>query len=235
MIARRHNFTLIEILVVVVLISLLVGITVPAYTKIMTGNAVSYSARIITSQLNMARVEACAKRKNVAVVFLNEKNFSYKQDELGIFNRRAYRACYVTGNSSPYTFDAWVPGTKWEVLPNGAFFAAETQDGMSEMCTINAVKDDYKTTRDSSGNIIATQSANIIPDGPLENAVVFDKTGRSEKASKIVIVEGKVNSNDSLATLKDDSASLRKPNTANWAIVTVNQYTGKTKVEMPEE
>ena len=66
----KRSFTLVELLVVTVIIGIIVGAVVPAFTRLMTGNAVSYGLRMTTSQLNMARTEACARRRYVAVVFL---------------------------------------------------------------------------------------------------------------------------------------------------------------------
>ena len=112
----RRNFTLVELLVVTVIIGIIVGATVPAFTRLMTGNAVSYGLRMTTSQLNMARTEACARRKYVAVVFANH-TMNDDADHAPMLDRRAFRSCYLDDSRN---FDCWVPGTKWEVIPTGA-------------------------------------------------------------------------------------------------------------------
>lgn len=226
--STRHSFTLIELLVVIVLISMLVGITVPVYTRVMTGNAVSYGMRQVVSQLNMARVEACRARRPVAVVFLMKRwatGDTVPDDKDGIYNRRAFRACYV--NSSSYEFEKWIPGSKWETLPKGAFLATSTQSGFvsSNDVLYEQIKDDPPDRLFSA-------------DTTFQHAIIFDATGRpvvSSSTPQVVIAEGTINSNapdTQSAALTDTNDNIHKPNLDNWAVCRVNRYTGKVKTEM---
>ncbi len=224
----KRPFTLIELLVVIVLISMLVGITVPVYTRVMTGNAVSYGMRQVVSQLNMARVEACRSRRKVAVIFLMKKwedGDTVPDDKDGIYNRRAFRACYV---DSSYEFEKWIPGSKWETLPKGAFLATNTQSGFvsSNDVTYTRIKDDPPDRLFSA-------------DTTFQHAIIFDATGRPPVGSstpQVVIAEGTINSNapeeTPTAALTDANDNIYKPNLDNWAVCKVNLNTGKVKAQM---
>ena len=209
--STRHSFTLIELLVVVVLISMLVGVTVPVYTRVMTGNAVSYGMRQVVSQLNMARVEACRARRPVAVVFLIERGdvVNDVDDSAGIYNRRAFRACYVNDSN---VFQEWIPGTTWQTLPKGAFFVltevenaaddakykvdGENVGGFVGTGVITDVLDDRNI--DAHGNPnpndrLFPPSSVSNPRVPLSHAIVFDATGRLASTAHVVIAEGSLN------------------------------------------
>lgn len=120
-----RQFTLIELLTVVAIIAMLVGIAVPIYNRLMTGNAVSYANRIITSQLNMARTYACSRRVDVAVIFLDHTiTYNDKLDDPVAL--RTYRTAIVRNNVGTWEFVKWVPGTNWQYLPSKAAFAINT-------------------------------------------------------------------------------------------------------------
>ena len=245
--STRHNFTLIELLVVIALISILVGVTVPVYTRVMTGNAVSYGMRQVVSQLNMARVEACRSRRKVAVVFLIEQGNAMNDldEKAGIYNRRAFRACYVDGSNK---FEEWVHGTTWQTLPKGAFFVLDEEGGFVGNGAITDVTDDSNggATADRLFPAASESEAKV----PLGHVVVFDETGRPDSAAQVVIAEGTLNSytptksdaapldptEDNLAdTAKAERAdNIHKPNMANWAKCKVNAYTGRVTTEMNE-
>ena len=250
--STRHSFTLIELLVVVVLISMLVGVTVPVYTRVMTGNAVSYGMRQVVSQLNMARVEACRSRRPVAVVFLIERGdvVNDVDDSAGIYNRRAFRACYVNDSN---VFQEWIPGTTWQTLPKGAFFvvsqvATAGIGGFGGTGSVGNVVDD--TNAGATADRLFPPASTSDPAVSLANAITFDATGRPASSAHVVIAQGTVNANSPTTAnaapldptetnLADEAAAQRadniyKPNLNNWARCTVNAYTGRVTTEMNE-
>ena len=60
---RVSGFTLVELLVVIAIMVIIMGFSVPMFSKISFGNAVDGSSRMISSQLSLARAEAVAKRR----------------------------------------------------------------------------------------------------------------------------------------------------------------------------
>lgn len=205
----KRNFTLVELLVVTVIIGIIVGAVVPAFTRLMTGNAVSYGLRMTTSQLNMARTEACARRRFVAVVFLdkasNDANAYLPAEGDNIGYKRAFRSCYVNKVGADFNFDKWIPGTKWEYLPRGAYFHE-----VDNAVTIKDVKDQDGLFKDTVAHDVV--------------AVVFSESGRSagKKTFKVVVREGVVT---------DNKTVTRNDNVDNKLTAKVNRYTGNVRTE----
>lgn len=247
---RKNSFTLIELLVTIVIISIIVGITVPAFTRLMTGSAVTHAISMVTSQLNMARTEACSSRKYVAVVFLahdmadDGSGNSWDEDLLAgrIYNRRAFRSCYVNKgvNASgevEYTFAGWVNGTRWEVLPQGAYIhfqekssqpngwhLAEWQDATEVL----NVSDDTRGV-DMSGGYDAGRGS-IFQAATDCDAIIFQPNGKpvttSDERPRVVIREGVVESNA--------GTEILRVNNDNEAKIYVNRFTGAITTVVPE-
>lgn len=109
---NRRPYTLVEILTVIVVVSILLGISLPAFQKLAVGQGVELAARTIGGKCRAARAYAIQKRKNIALLMPKE-NIEQKY----MFN--AYRTCEVDGFSGTVNFVRWVPGDKWEFLPTG--------------------------------------------------------------------------------------------------------------------
>lgn len=200
-------------MVVTVIIGIIVGAVVPAFTRLMNGSAVSHGLRITTSQLNMARTEACVRRKYVAVVFLDKDC-----DDAGAYlsgaakalvgYRCAFRSCFVTKNeSNEYEFEKWIPGTKWEFLPKGSYFST-----LDNLINVTKVKDNA----DSGKGVFKDDGEYTV------HAVVFSPSGRSaeKKLFKIEVREGVVT---------DNKTVTRNNNADNKLTARVNCYTGSIR------
>ena len=202
---QKRQFTLVELLVVIVIMMLLVAIAVPVYSRIMNGSAVGHAARMVSSQLNLARTEACSRRKTVAVVFANSA-MNYDAAKAPMLDRRAFRSCYLKDNTME--FEAWVPGTKWEVVPTGATISVPTGSGT---ITVPADKEaDFKEDFFSGT-------------AGLTDTVVFQSTGRpnlngaASGRRQVKVTEG---------ILTTNGGTIVKPNADNCISVYVNAFTG---------
>lgn len=247
-----RQFTLIELLTVVAIIAMLVGITVPIYNRLMTGNAVSYANRIITSQLNMARTYACSRRVDVAVIFLDHTiTYNDKLDDPVAL--RTYRTAIVRNNGGTWEFVMWVPGTNWQYLPSKAAFAINNSvlaegdkqlkmpalvDNVNGLIpslpydrSIAEVEDDNK---DSKTQLFAgkkdVHSAIIFRhDGrPVCGAYDLSDAGKTPLSPCVQVREATIAENKNNVTMAVGT------NSDNYMYAVVNRYTGAVSTKQPE-
>lgn len=244
-----RQFTLIELLTVVAIIAMLVGITVPIYNRLMTGNAVSYANRIITSQLNMARTYACSRRVDVAVIFLDHTITYNDNDPVAL---RTYRTAIVRNNGGTWEFVEWVPGTNWQYLPSKAAFAINNSvlaegdklempalvDNVNGLIpslpydrSIAEVEDDNK---DSKTQLFAgkkdVHSAIIFRhDGrPVCGAYYLSDAGKTPLSPCVQVREATIAENKNNVTMAVGT------NSDNYMYAVVNRYTGAVSTKQPE-
>ncbi len=231
----NRPFTLVELLTVTIIMTVIVGATVPAYNRIMTGNAVSYGNRMITSQLNMARTRACQKRRAVAVLFPDTDLAPYYSESLADpVALRTFRCAYVKKNGADWEFQEWVEGTQWQYLPKGAFFPvasavqAEVQDATHGMLPSAVVKGVYDGTKDPSvpGQEQSEQDKKELLFGGKHDfnlAIIFQPNGRpvvDAASPRVQVREGVVVENE------DSASMVHKANVDNGLYARVNRYTG---------
>ena len=65
---KSNCFTLTELLVVMVIIVIVMSLVVPSFTSMGAGTAVDSAARMVSTQLMLARNEAVSRRAYVAVL-----------------------------------------------------------------------------------------------------------------------------------------------------------------------
>ena len=200
-------------MVVTVIIGIIVGAVVPAFARLMNGSAVSHGLRMTTSQLNMARTEACVRRKYVAVLILDKDcddagAYLSSDAKAPVGYRCAFRSCYVTRNAAnDYTFEKWVPGTRWEFLPKGAYFST-----LDNLVDVKKVKDDA----DSGKGLFKDNGEYTV------HAVIFSNSGRAaeKKLFRVEVREGVV---------ADNKTVTRNNNADNKLTARVNCYTGSIR------
>lgn len=101
-------------LVVIVIISIMVGLTIPAVTTLMKSGGVSAGSREISNTLGLARQLAITQRTFARVVF------PYSQSGNPLDMR--YRAYAVMTNRDNSVAAGWAYASKWEYLPVGVMF-----------------------------------------------------------------------------------------------------------------
>ena len=227
----NRPFTLVELLTVTIIMTVIVGVTVPAYNRLMTGNAVNYGNRIITSQLNMARTRACQKRRPVAVLFPDTSLASvYSESLADPVALRSFRCAYVKENGGGWEFQEWVEGTQWQYLPKGAFFPvssatqAEVQDathGFLSSATVTGVYDGTEyidsPTEEDKKELLFTGKHDF------SLAIIFQPNGRpvvGAASPRVQVREGVVVENE------DSDTMVHKVNVDNGLYARVNRYTG---------
>ncbi len=260
---RVSGFTLVELLVVIAIMVIIMGFSVPMFSKMSFGNAVDGASRMISSQLSLARAEAVAKRQYIAIVM---PGTDFKQPDDGKttdeYNFRSFRAAIVEedddNDDNTFNFKVWFPGTEWSFLPKGAVIAEADGDSESKTATEGVeCKIDYDTegevkTREQYDNWLGsdsklgqdgtytkindTSSAKMVDGKNNSNvrAVVFKPNGRVAGGTKFVtLIEG-VPTEVTSAT--GDYYRLTNGNINNMRLMRVGRLTGKvTYVETEYE
>ena len=219
---KSNCFTLTELLVVMVIMIIVMSLVVPAFTSMGAGTAVDSAARMVSTQLLLARNEAVARRAHVAVI-LPGSTISSSSSDSSLYKYNSFRTAIVEG-SGPYTIKEWVQGTDWTFLPI-----------KTTILTVHNAKPallDASNKRSSSNAVPSGNTCSMVSDGTGSNqkvldgqtnssgirAVVFKPNGSCVQTTYITIMEA-VNTN----------GTLSGHNVDNFHVLEVNEYTGKTR------
>jgi prepilin-type N-terminal cleavage/methylation domain-containing protein len=113
-VSHRRVFTLVELLAVMLIISILLGLSVGMYTTMGRGALVDSGARALASQLHLARSYAVTKREYVALLLPAEGNSGVGEE----YRAASLRTCVVDDAGA---FQSHIQNTKWIFLPNSVY------------------------------------------------------------------------------------------------------------------
>lgn len=125
---KRKHFTLIELFVVMVIIVILLAILLPLYERMGAGSRVNSAARLIGSQLGLARQLTQSKQRHVALIMPAHDATQNLPEEYWF---SIYRLAYVTeGGNAPndFTWSGWVEDSKWFFTPKGCTIMEADED-----------------------------------------------------------------------------------------------------------
>lgn len=156
--ALRRHFTMVELMVVIVIVSIILAFSVPAFQKLAMGSGVDAAARMLSSQLSLARAEAISRRQYIAVImpgqhFAKDVQDNPSEDEYdqNLYKYQSFRAAIVTHSGGIYTFDKWVEGTEWSFLPTGTVIAEADDDAcVTRTFPVGATDDTVELIDDDS-------------------------------------------------------------------------------------
>jgi len=155
----RHQYTIIELLVVLVIAGLLTGMTVSGIKGALARQGAAGAVRTLATKLSLAQSFAVSKNRYVALlipdydqVVINPTETYTISDmtDAGTWNNFTScflknRLCYVTkvGDPAVYTFDRWVDGYEWQTLPSKtvAFITEQSATDTSTPIQVTAVPD----------------------------------------------------------------------------------------------
>lgn len=234
----RHNFTLIELLAVMLLMGALMLMMLPAFNQMIRGNKVDQMTANLALGLEQAQARAVSSRRHVAVVFPTRQDVwrSSVEEERAVrpFCYGGFRLAYVesTANSSEWKFIRWVPDSEWKNSPDGAMLINVLKKGDSEYELEEGKSVTAHVTNLSTGagfkDVMGTlKDSGLTSGGSIEHSVlVFSPYGglKSDQDLRLVIAEA-LPSGNSLVFPSRDSAG----HPTNWKMLSINKFTGRVE------
>lgn len=126
---KIDNYTMIEILVVMMIIGILMGIGVGALNNMKGASGISGTVRNLGAQLSLGRSQAVGHNRFVAVLLPDAQvtadgitnnttsGFVSAADRAKLFTQS--RLCYVVVDGNVFKFDRWVDDSSWVKWSNG--------------------------------------------------------------------------------------------------------------------
>ena len=168
---KTDNFTLIEMIAVVAIASMLIGIFVPAFNRMLFGSKVDQAASNFKLGLEIAQSQAVSTRKYVAMILpgshTNTTDYSKAADKrLKAFVNGGYRLAFVRKSGKEYYFNNWLPGSSWRNPYDGAMLVAalNTDDDRDSLPTLNDNLEQYfkVSTGTENGNNVHERNKHFI-------------------------------------------------------------------------
>lgn len=229
-----NNFTLVELLVVMVLMALLLYIAAPAFEKIAKGFGLDGASSQMMGALKLARDKAITEKKYLALL-LPHRDAPGTGTLPADYIHRAYRMCIVSENYSDsesgapryanktFTFVSWLPGSNWEFVPTGTAILEYDQEykvGAGDTDDINNLLHSSNPHEEVDG-----VDCSDIGAGTVDNvlAAIFKPTGEIPSLQRYLSLGEAVYSNGSLVFTNN----LPRKHGQGVIILKVDSYTGR--------
>ena len=203
---RRKYYTLVEIMTVIVIAALLFGIGIPAFTTMIQGSNMTVAIRQLSAKISAARAYAVTNRCRVALLLVEKENESNKFNPDAGYS--AYRVCVIEDDA--LKFQNWIEDEDWKLLPKGIL-----RKSLSSSETITEIP------KGSVEGLFGTLESD-----PSLKALVFMKNGQLTTSSNIELYQGRC--------LWNGTKIQTVPTGGTDHTLTVNQYSGKVTVTVPE-
>lgn len=241
---RRKNYTLTEILVVIIILAVVMAIALPGFNNLVNGNKTMRAAKQLATAFQQARAEAivsgcnvvlllpCQRRDTSATVNTNIR-LNYSNSSYGMLVCKKDRQTYDLNSAKNSNF-------KWQRLPSGVIISLATT-GTFTVGSSTYFDDDASMPFGSGSNLFnLTTVANrnnhpaFIRAGMSNNGnfgdvpcVIFYPDGTANTDLKVFLVEGYVNGSGRLAATSVNSAAAGRP--FNAVGFEFNRFTGRIR------
>ena len=232
---RCNDFTLVELLVVICLASLLFGIVLPAFSRMVTGSAVDRLTSHLKLRLEQTQSQAAVSRRHTALILPNGGTSVWTDSKEQAARLGGSRMCYVDNvdtSAGSAKFKRWVPNEEWTRPERGAFLIRVT-DNESDV----AAEGSQQSVGDGTNAGLATS---IVPETrtPLLKidsyeggtarsscAVVYSPNGnmRNQNDIRLVVAEAMINGGKLIFPGGGDAGAH------NFRVLTINHVTGRVE------
>ncbi len=226
MIKTVRRYTLVEILIVVGLMAVLMGIAMPAFTKMAKGSGITVAQRNLSAKINAARSYAITKRAYVALVFVTNDNTpaGIVPDNVRYSQYRPAIVTYDTASSS-YVFSKWVDGEPWEPMPAGTVFGGDKDTATTPPKVKTALNASTTDTTVKSCDFQDASNSSTAKIADIANCLIFKPYGTTSRVG-----------NEFTMWIWEGALKIQGPteqpiitNDKNYVKISVNPFTGKLK------
>ena len=217
----NKKFTLIELILVIVIMGMLFGLALPAFSKMAIGSGVEAGLRVFSAHLSEAKQVALTEHTYVAIIIPDDSDLGV--DNKNCFN--AYRMCKVRREGeNDFTFLEWFDDSSWSFVPNGSYIKITKGDCYVKVSSLT----------DRSGSTLRPLET-IDPDNNTRSevrAIILQPNGlplilSAGNAPEIKIGEG-------YWDVVDPETMADKKGNKNFFSITLNQYSGRPEIKAGE-
>ncbi len=120
---RNKGFTLLEVILTFVILTIIIGIAIPNFSRSFYGFSLTQKVRQLTYLMNYAQMQAIKKKKIYALDFDGYRTFQLKEsDPQGLGNKEVYgvvKSRFARPLVFPDNVDVKCDQTRVEFYPNG--------------------------------------------------------------------------------------------------------------------
>lgn len=216
---RKHNFTMVELIIVMIIMAFMLSLTLPSFTHLGKGHKLTQAAQEVIGQVSIAKAYALANHCYVAVVFPTEaelKNLPGSESQKnnsplpGYYNASCRIAVITKSSENEYEFVMWKPDSNWVLLPDNTviydksdtYSFGEMQRKLKDV-RLGELTKLYKAPSDSDLNekmdlsrfLIITPEGQIATDENNKSSaqITTDDTEDVPKIVRICLTEGSYN------------------------------------------
>lgn len=207
-IRRKHPYTLVEIMTVIVIATILFAIGIPAFSTMIRGSNMTIAIRQLSAKIQAARAYAVTNRCRTAVLLVEAES-----DVKHEYCYSAYRVCRIYSADTKWL--DWIEDEDWKTLPKGVLRTALPGTGPQTITDFPA--------------------AGVSVLGPAASfgikAIVFDARGKLDSDANDITInfrQGRNVDGTMVYTERNGDGKI-----INHPIV-ITKYTGKVKVKDPE-
>ena len=232
---RCNDFTLVELLVVICLASLLFGIVLPAFSRMVTGSAVDRLSSNLKLRLEKTQSQAAVSRRHTALILPNGADWTDSKEQAARLG--GSRMCYVDNvdtSAGTAAFKRWVPNEEWSQPERGAFLIRVTDnpDGDDGVAVEGSAQKVGDGTNAGEATILAKGTKPLLTVNSYEGgaarsscAVVFSPNGnmRNQRDICLVVAEAMPNGSKLIFPGGGDAGAH------NFRALKINRITGRVE------